>query len=175
MQILCISGKIGSGKTTISKKIIQNISRYTINKKYILYVNIDHFANTQKNKIYKQLQINTEKLQKQLFYFGSHKNFLTEKTWNTLNTKFKPVILHYIKNILEQNTKNNYSKYKLIIFDIALQNYFTEAIKEIKTLKNISYINLDNKHNSIYTKLFLLQKYRKISFQKTLKILQQQV
>ncbi|HID92348.1 TPA: AAA family ATPase [Candidatus Peregrinibacteria bacterium] len=178
MQIICISGKIGSGKTTFSHKFIQNLSHYQIHKKSILYIDIDNFVHLYKNEVYKKLHIKHKKLQKILFYSGSHKNFLTEKTWYNLNKIFKPIIINYIKNIIQKNTQKNTSHYKIIIFDIALQNYFIEAINKISIQNNmhkklnIHYINLEN---SLYTKLFLLQKYRNISFSKTVKILQQQI
>ena len=172
MKIICISGKIGSGKTTFSKKIIHNISHYKIHKKYILYVNIDNFVKLVYSKqiIQKQLKITQKKLHKILFYSGSQKNFISDKTWYTLNKVWKPYIQNYIFSILK-----NTQKYKYIIFDIALKNYFTEVIQNTQIHHHISYsIQHFTIQNNLYKKLFLLKKYRNIQFRKSLKILQQQ-
>jgi len=179
MKIICISGKIGSGKTRFSKNLIHNISQYKIHRKYILYINIDNFVKYiySKKIIQKKLKITQQKLHKILFYSGNQKNVTTEKMWHNLNKIFKKYIQNYIISIIKntQNKKYIYYKYKLIIFDIALKNYFTEVIHNIhnpsNTLKTIQYFNMQN---NFYKKLFLLKKQRNIQFRKSLKILQQQ-
>ncbi len=177
MKIICVSGKIGTGKTTFCKKLIHTLHTIKFHKNYIQYINIDDFVKS----IHQKQNINTQKLQKILFYSGSHSNFYTKKTWFLLNKKFKKLITSYIIEILYSaymNKKYTASQHKkLIIFDIALRTYCTEAIQTLSLLYNISfsiqYIHIDN--NNLYTKLFLLKKHRNFRFQKTLKILQQQV
>lgn len=173
MKIICISGKIGMGKTLLSQKIIQNIHKTKFHKKYILYENIDDFV----KNIHTKKQTNMKKLQKILFYSGSHKNRQTEMTWQQINKKFKPIIQEYIYKIITKNYKSY--TYKIIIFDLALQSYCTEVIHKIniKNIKNINFININlktNKYKSLYTQLFLLKKHRKISYKKSIKILHQQ-
>ncbi len=166
MYVICISGKIGSGKTTFAKKIVHELAHYKIHKKYIAYINIDTFTNHHKKSVYKMLNKTSSHIQKILFFSGSHSHYSTKKTWYELNTYFKPLIIHYIQNVL----RTALFRYKYIIFDIAIQKYFKEAVKQKHF--PITYITL---HNALYTKLFLLKKYRNIPFHKSLKILQQQV
>ncbi len=179
VKIICVSGKIGTGKTTLCKKLIHTIHTTKFHKDYIQYINIDNFV----HNIHKKLNTNSEKLQKILFYSGNHNNFTTNQTWFLLNKKFKKLIISHISNILKHTKNNPYINQKLIIFDIAIKYYFTTAInilnKKLNTNTekklNIKYIDLDLEQNSLYKKLFLLKKQRNFSFQKTLKILQQQV
>jgi len=129
------------------------------------------------------MHTNTKILQKILFYSGNHTNFTTKKTWFFLNKKFKGLIISHIYAILYQffiqkNNKISKNK-KILLFDIALQNYFLTALQNFQTHSTLSlethtqYIHLEK--TNLYTQLFLLKKYRNISFHKSLKILQQQI
>lgn len=182
MKIICVSGKIGTGKTTFCKKLIHITHTTKFHKHYIHYINIDNFV----HNIHKKLHTNKQKLQKILFYSGNHHNINTHKTWFFLNKKFKKLIISYIIHTLSQLNKKNNTLKKLVLFDIAIQEYFTTAIHTLAVHKktkiyinksDIQYIHLDNttRNNNLYTKLFLLKKQRNFSFQKTLKILQQQM
>lgn len=165
MKVIFILGKIGSGKTTFLKKL-QKIN-FLCFKKPLIFIEIDKIVKKiYENKFYEKelillskqygIKINNTNKYKLLFHSTPT---IKKKSWKTITKFFDPIITSYIKkNILENNKKKG-----TIIFDLALPNLIQKTLNNI--FSNKIYILPSKK---LYPSIFLLKKYRKLSYKHSL-------
>lgn len=177
MKHIVITGKIGSGKTTLARQIIRHSSKYQLSKP-VVHIEIDdivRFWHTQNS-----VQLALKKTWKKNGVYINHVSPLsiqkfqilfkntppqTYRAWQCLEQLFHPLLSKFISKTIHktQNQKGT------IVWDAALGFLFP---KSSGNKGNIKHIHIGS--SSLYKTLFLLRKYRNQSYKKSLFILKRQ-
>lgn len=153
MKNIVITGKIGTGKTRLAKKICRNCSSHCV------YINVDDLA-----KIFlpgflrRQKNFSTKSELKRILFFASPK--IQQKTWNDLEKYIHPRVQEEIFSI------QKFFRYKniVLVWDVALAEKFFFGDTYVVSVPM----------KPLYSHVFSLKKYRKISYREIFGFLRRQ-